>query len=74
MLLGVMVTLQVLVLSLRVRISQEHQYIGVAQLVEFVVWDHAVAGSSPVTYTIKNSNSLKEGNESNSQRTVRSIN
>ncbi len=27
---------------------------GVAQLVAFLVWDQAVAGSSPVTSTIEN--------------------
>ena len=29
----------------------KHEYRGVAQLVERVVWDHQAAGSSPVTPT-----------------------
>ena len=31
----------------------KHEYRGVAQLVERVVWDHQAAGSSPVTPTKK---------------------
>ena len=34
---------------------------GVAQLVAFLVWDQAVAGSSPVTPTRKRSNPMQGG-------------
>ena len=30
-------------------LNLKHEYRGVAQLVERVVWDHQAAGSSPVT-------------------------
>lgn len=38
----------------------KHEYRGVAQLVERVVWDHQAAGSSPVTPTSLNVHNATE--------------
>ena len=39
---------------LYISVKQKYLFRGVAQLVARVVWDHEVAGSIPVTSTIKN--------------------